>query len=126
MQFNHLNRSFQFQDRIQTANTTSIRAYLGGIEKSDLPFVYHHIRKGCILSLSSIVSGDRHLMFAVNYGSYRIGTLSSSMARKIQELQLSGKVYRLTIAEVVKEKYMPPTAILVELESGTDYLAEVA
>lgn len=121
----HLNGQLG-QERIQYANLTSIRGYLGGIDKSDVPFVYHHLRKGCVLNLSSIVNGERHLMFAVNYGAYRIGTLSSSMARKIQELHTTGKIYRLTIAEVVKEKYLPPTAIVVELECENNYLADVA
>ena len=124
MQFNSTND--QIEERFQNACTTAIRGFLGGIDQSDVPFVYHHLRKGCILHLSSIVSGNRHLMFAVNYGSYRVGTLNSSMARKIQELQLHGKVFRLTIAQVVKEKYMPPTAIVVDLECDNSYLAEVA
>ena len=123
MQFN---RTLNIEERIQHANITSFRGFLGGIDKSDVPFVYHHLRKGCVLNLSSILNGERHLMFAVNYGAYRIGTLSSSMSRKVQELHASGKVYRLTIAEVVKEKYMPPTAIVVELECENNYLAEVA
>lgn len=123
MQFN---RTLNFPARIQHANTTSFRGFLGGIDKSDVPFVYHHLRKGCVLNLSSILNGEQHLMFAVNYGAYRIGILSSSMSRKIQELHTSGKVYRLTIAEVVKEKYMPPTAIVVNLEFENNYLAEVA
>ena len=113
-------------ERVQHANVTSFRGFLGGIDKSDVPFVYHHLRKGCVLNLSSILNGERHLMFAVNYGAYRIGTLSSSMARKIQELHATGKIYRLTIAEVVKEKYMPPTAIVVELACETELLADVA
>ena len=123
MQFN---RTLNIEERIQHANITSFRGFLGGIDKSDVPFVYHHLRKGCVLNLSSILNGECHLMFAVNYGAYRIGTLSSSMSRKVQELHASGKVYRLTIAEVVKEKYMPPTAIVVELECENNYLAEVA
>lgn len=114
------------QERILYANCTSFRSFLGGIDKSDVPFVYHHLRKGCVLNLSSIVNGKRHLMFAVNYGAYRIGTLSSSIARKIRELHSTGKIYRLTIAEVVKEKYMPPTGIIVELECENNYLADVA
>ncbi|MCB9191386.1 MAG: hypothetical protein H6603_03330 [Flavobacteriales bacterium] len=114
------------RDRIQTATSTSVSGYLGGIDKSDIPYMYHHLKKGCILNLHSINSNDRHLLFGVNYGSFRLGTLNSAMARKIQELQLSGKIYRLTIAEVVKEKYMPPTAIIVELECENDFLADVA
>lgn len=123
MQFN---RILNLEDRIQYANVTSFRGFLGGIDKSDVPFVYHHLRKGCVLNLNAIMNGERHLMFAVNYGAYRIGILNSSMGRKIQELQASGKVYRLTIAEVVKEKYMPPTAIVVELTCENNYLADVA
>ena len=126
MQFEPITIPDIIRDRIQTATSTSVSGYLGGIDKSDIPYMYHHLKKGCILNLHSINSNDRHLLFGVNYGSFRLGTLNSAMARKIQELQLSGKIYRLTIAEVVKEKYMPPTAIIVELECENDFLADVA
>ena len=126
MQSDLISKNSFFQERVQQANVTSLRGFLGGIDKSDVPFVYHHLRKGCVLNLSSIINGERHLMFAVNYGAYRIGTLSSSMARKIQELHATGKIYRLTIAEVVKEKYLPPTGIVVELECENTYLSDVA
>jgi hypothetical protein len=100
---------------------------LGGMDKSDVPFVYHHLRKGCILNLHAINGEDnRRLMFGVNYGSYRLGILSSSMARRIQELEMNGKIYRITISKIIKEKYLPPTAILVELESENDLLDQVA
>ena len=114
-------------ERVQFGNITSLAGFLGGIEKSDVPFVYHHLKKGCILKLHAITGSDnRNLMFGVNYGSYRIGILSSSMARKIQSLELSGKIYRLTIANIVREKYLPPTAIMVELESESEFLDKVA
>lgn len=114
-------------ERAQYANVTSLTGFLGGIDKSDLPYVYHHLRKGCILKLNAIGNADnRQLMFGVNYGSYRLGILSSTMARKIQQLETSGKVYRLTIANIVREKYLPPNAIVVELQCETDYLADVA
>lgn len=126
MQFNSITFPSIIQDRKQCAGSTSINGYLGGIDKSDIPYMYHHLKKGCILNLHSVSNQDRHLMFGVNYGAFRLGTLNSAMARKIQELQLAGKIYRLTIAEIVKEKYMPPTAIIVELESESYYLADVA
>ena len=104
-------------ERIQYSGITVLTGFLGGIDGSDVPYVYHHLRKGCILKLNVISGiGNQHLMFGVNYGSYRLGILSSTMARKIQHLQSQGKIYRLTINKIVKEKYLPPTAILVELE----------
>lgn len=119
--------TFNALERVQYANITSLTGFLGGIDKSDVPFVYHHLRKGCILKLHAINgSNNRQLMFGVNYGSYRLGILSSSMARRIQELELSGKIYRITIAKIIKEKYLPPTAILVELESENELLDQVA
>ena len=114
-------------ERVQYANITSLTGFLGGMDNSDVPYVYHHLRKGCILKLHAINGeANRHLMFGVNYGSYRLGILSSSMARRIQELELSGKIYRLTISKIVKEKYLPPTAIMVELESENEFLDKVA
>ncbi len=114
-------------ERVQYGNITSLTGFLGGIEKSDVPFVYHHLRKGCILKLNAITGFDnRHLMFGVNYGAYRIGILNSSMARRIQELEIRGKIYRLTISNIVREKYLPPTAIMVELECESDILNKVA
>ncbi len=127
MQFKNQPNTGLISERFQHTNITALTGYLGGIDRSDVPYIYHHLRKGCILKLS-VISGiaSRQLMFEVTYGSHRLGILSSTMARKIQHLQSRGKIYRLTIAEVVKEKYMPPTAIMVELESETDFLDKVA
>ena len=127
MLFNQESNSLNALERIQYANITSLTGFLGGMDNSDVPFVYHHLRKGCILKLHAINgANNRRLMFGVNYGSYRLGILSSSMAKRIQELELSGKIYRLTISKIIKEKYLPPTAIMVELESETDLLDQVA
>lgn len=103
------------------------RAWLGAMDKSEVPYVYHHLRKGCILQLHSISGSDaRHLLYTVKYGSYFLGVLSSSLARRVKQLESEGKVYRLTISNIVKEKYMPPTAIEVELECENTFLADVA
>ncbi len=103
------------------------KAWLGGMDKSEVPYIYHHLRKGCILQLHSICGSDsRHLLYTVNYGSYFLGLLSSSLARRVQQLELEGKIYRLTISAIIKEKYMPPTAIEVELECEADHLPKVA
>jgi len=124
---NQKSTSFNSLERVQYSNITSLTGFLGGMDKSDVPFVYHHLRKGCILNLHAINGEDnRRLMFGVNYGSYRLGILSSSMARRIQELEMNGKIYRITISKIIKEKYLPPTAILVELESESDFLDQVA
>ncbi|MGB0918453.1 MAG: hypothetical protein ACPGU4_12745 [Flavobacteriales bacterium] len=120
MQFKNSLTSNLLSERIQYSGVTALTGFLGGIDSSDVPFVYHHLRKGCILKLNAINGiGNQHLMFGVNYGSYRLGILSSAMARKIKDLQSRGKIYRLTIHTIVKEKYMPPTSIMVELESET-------
>ena len=114
-------------ERVQYASTTRITGYLGGTDQSDMPFVYHHLKRGCILTLNSITgANNNHLMFSVNYGAYRLGVLSSTLSKRVQQLQTTGKMYRITIAEVVKEKYLPPTAILVELESENNFLPDVA
>ncbi|MFT6210989.1 MAG: hypothetical protein ACJATE_001619 [Bacteroidia bacterium] len=124
---NQKSTSFNSLERVQYSNITSLTGFLGGMDKSDVPFVYHHLRKGCILNLHAINGEDnRRLMFGVNYGSYRLGILSSSMAKRIQELEMNGKIYRITISKIIKEKYLPPTAILVELESESDFLDQVA
>jgi len=114
----------RFNNR-DTPNT--LHATLGATDKGDLPFVYHHLKKGCILQLSTITGADaRHLMFGVNYGSYRLGVLSSLQAKRVLDLENRGLPYRLTISRIEKEKYMPPTAIEVELEWGEEPLARVA
>jgi hypothetical protein len=127
MQFKNESNSNIITERIQYSGITALTGFLGGIDGSDVPFVYHHLRKGCVLKLN-VISGieNQHLMFGVNYGSYRLGILSSTMARKIQQLQAQDKIYRLTICNIVREKYLPPTAIMVELESESDFLDQVA
>lgn len=127
MQFKNESNSNTITERIQYAGITALTGFLGGIDSSDVPFVYHHLRKGCILKLNVISGiGNQHLMFGVNYGSYRLGILSSTMSRKIQALQSQGKIYRLTINNIVREKYLPPTAIMVQLESESDFSEKVA
>lgn len=117
MQFNKETNPALTAERVQYSNITALSGFLGGIDSSDVPHVYHHLRKGCILKLNVISGiGSRHLMFGVSYGSYRLGILSSTMARKIQQIQSGNLNYRLTISGIEKEKYLPPTAIKVELE----------
>lgn len=102
-------------------------AWLGAMDKGEVAYVYHHLRKGCILQVHSISGADdRHLMFSVHYGSYFLGILPSTLAKRVQQLDRDGKVYRLTISNIIREKYLPPTAIELELEYGADRLAEVA
>ena len=127
MRFKNESQSNLITERTQYSGITALTGFLGGIDSSDVPFVYHHLRKGCILKLNVISGiGNQHLMFGVNYGSYRLGILSSTMARKIQELQSQGKIYRLTIHNIVREKYLSPTAIMVELECESGFLDKVA
>lgn len=38
------------------------------------------------------------------------------MARRIQQIKSRNLKYRLTVSGIEKEKYLPPTAIKVELE----------
>lgn len=116
MQFRTINNN-PTPERIQYAGVNKYFGYLGGTDQSDMPFIYHHLKRGCILNLSSVTGlNNKHLMFSVNYGSYRLGFLNSTLSKRVQELQTAGKNYRITISEVVKEKYMPPTAVIVELE----------
>jgi hypothetical protein len=126
MQFNRL--TVENTPRIQ--NNSSIDhhlAWLGAMDKGEVPYVYHHVRKGCILQIHSLsVADDRHLMFSVHYGSYFLGILPSTLAKRVQQLDRNGKVYRLTISNILREKYLPPTAIELELEYGADHLADVA
>lgn len=106
---------------------TQQRAWLGAMDKSEVPYMYHHLRKGCILQLHSICGADsRHLLYTVNYGSYFLGVLNSSLAKRVQQLESEGKIYRLTISRIIKEKYLPPTAIEVELECEAEHLSDVA
>lgn len=124
---NRLNRTFVPWSRFGTEETTNQQGWLGGIDKSDVPHVYHHLRKGCILQLHPITGQNQeHLMYAVNYGSYRLGILSSRMARQIQKLERQGITYRLTISGMAKEKYLPPTGIELELEWSPVTLSDVA
>lgn len=126
MQFNRL--TIQNTPRIQNnASLDQHRAWLGAMDKGEVPYVYHHLRKGCILQIRSLSGAEnRHLMFSVHYGTYFLGILSSTLSKRVQQLEKQGKVYRLTISNILREKYLPPTAIEIELECETDYLADVA
>jgi hypothetical protein len=102
---------------IAIAQPNTMTAFLGGIDRGELPYIYHHLRKGCILQVGPLRSSDqRHLLFNVSYGGFHLGILSRMLADRILQLESEGRAYRLTIASIVREKYMPPTAVHVELE----------
>jgi hypothetical protein len=44
--------------------------------------------------------------------------LGRTLADRILQLESEGRPYRLTIATLVREKYMPPTAVQVLLDWG--------
>ncbi len=128
MQFEQSKRNLSTTvSTFEPTRIAQINGWLGGMDKSDVPYVYHHLRKGCILQLQPINGlHSQHLMYCVNYGSYKLGILNSTMARRIQELNEAGLVFRLTISGIVKEKYLPPTAIELELEWSNTNLGKVA
>lgn len=113
--------------RISGSSVAQMQAMLGALDKSDLPFMYHHLRKGCILTASRIDTGNASAhLYAVHYGPFFLGILNSGQSRKLAELESIGTIHRLVISSMTKEKYMPPTAIEVELSWSEQKLAEVA
>lgn len=107
----------QIRPAIAIAQPNALMGHLGGIDRSDLPYIYHHLRKGCILQLEPLLGiGQRHLLYKVNYGGFHLGILGRTLADRIVQLENESRPYRLTIANIVRDKYMPPTALQVELE----------
>jgi len=106
---------------IAIARPNSMVGNLGGVERSDLPYIYHHLRSGCILSLRPICGSEgRHLFFNVSYGGFHLGILGRQLADRVRELEAEGRVYRLTVESLTREKYLPPTAVTVVLEWGAE------
>lgn len=108
-----------FGTAVTVARPNTLNGQLGCIDRSDLPYIYHHLRKGCILQVQARQgAGMNHLLFNVSYGGFHLGVLSRPMSDRILALEAEGRGYRLTISGVVREKYLPPTAVHVELEWG--------
>ncbi len=128
MQFDQNTNVFRASNQpFESSGHKRITGWLGGMDKSEVPYVYHHLRKGCILQLHPINGlHSKHLMYCVHYGSYKLGILNSTMAKRIQGLKDADLVFRLTISGIVKEKYLPPTAIELELEWCNTNLGKVA
>ncbi len=119
-----LNRSItqlpQFRSAISLAQPNTIEGRLGSLDRGELPYIYHHLRKGCILQVQRLFGTDqRHLLFNVSYGGFHLGVLSRNLADRILQLESESKPFRLTIACIEREKYLPPTAVQVALEWGS-------
>jgi len=113
----HIAQLPQLRPAIAIAKSNTLSGHLGSIDRGELPIIYHHLRKGCILQLQPVCGSDqRLLLFNVSYGGFHLGVLNRMLADRIVQLENEGRAYRLTIASIVREKYMPPTAVQVELE----------
>lgn len=106
---------------IAIARPNTITGQLGCIDRSDLPYIYHHLRKGCILSVHRMSGDDRPLrLLKVSYSGLHLGNLNYAMAERVRQLEQEGRPYRLTVDSLDREKYMPPTAVNVVLDWGGD------
>jgi hypothetical protein len=110
-----------FRPALALARPNTLLGPLGGIDHSDLHHIYHHLRSGCILQLQPVQGLEhQHLFFQASYGGLNLGVLSRPLADRILQLEAEGRPYRVTVAELVREKYLPPTAVHVLLEWGID------
>lgn len=106
----------QLRPAIAVARQDTMVGHLGNTDRSELPYIYHHLSKGCILDVRSGQGAERqHLLFNVSYGGLHLGVLGRTLADRILQLEAEGRTYRLTIASIAREKYLPPTAVQVEL-----------
>lgn len=103
------------------ARPNTLLGSLGSMERSDLPYIYHHLRNGCILTVSRMQGMDQqHLLFNVGYAGLHLGVLNRTLADRIVQLEAEGRPYRLTVAGLEREKYLPPTAVHVMLDWGCE------
>jgi len=108
-----------FRPSLTLARPNTLLGNLGSIDRSDLPYIYHHLRNGCILTVQPVQGAEQqHLLFNVSYAGLHLGILGRTLADRILQLESEGRPYRLTIATLVREKYMPPTAVQVLLDWG--------
>lgn len=105
-----------------TEGAQVLTGQLAGLMDGESRYIYHHLRSGSILTLNEIGP----MLAEVRFGSHRLGRLNPVMARKLQELNQSGLKYRLTIGAIIREKYLPPSAIELELEWVEEKLNQVA
>jgi hypothetical protein len=100
----------------------SISAQLSGLLDGETRYIYHHLRSGSILSVKTL----QPQLFEVFFGSHRLGRLNPLMSKQLSDLVKVGCQYRLTIGSIIREKYLPPSAIELELEWVEERLENVA
>jgi hypothetical protein len=115
---NELNSIYRIHTPLPHLNTES--GLICGLTEGEAKYIYHHLRTGCILTVKPEWKSKGRCLYAVYYGTHRLGRLNTAMSGNIQKLESSGKVCRLTIGAIIREKYLPPSAIEVELQWGKD------
>lgn len=111
-----------FRMRPEISSSRSLTGQLSGLLDGESRYIYHHLRSGCILSVTQL----QNQLFEVYFGSHRLGRLNPIMAGRLTELKLAGFQYRLTIGSIIREKYLPPSAIELELEWVEEKMDQVA
>lgn len=118
------NHIFRFNNAIP--NNNQINGIICGISEGESKYIYHHLRSGCILNIETEWSSGERSLYALYYGSHRLGRLSTEMSNQVSSLLKNGSAFRLTIGAIFREKYLPPAAIEVDLEWGKNELEKAA
>lgn len=88
------------------------------MERGELPYI-HHLRKGCILDVSPVMAANGSVLFYhVHYQGFRQGVLCRQLADHFSALTSEGRPHQVTVSHLEREKYLPPTAVHVELGWG--------
>ena len=118
------NPIFRFNNHIP--NTNQMTGTICGISEGESKYIYHHLRSGCILNIETEWSSGERSLYALYYGSHRLGRLSTEMSNRVSFLLENDQAFRLTIGAIFREKYLPPAAIEVDLEWGKEDQVQAA
>lgn len=103
------------KNQIQPAPNLLASVWLNIPAKTELPYIYHHLRKGSILKLVRPHSGKLSNKVCLYYKQFFIGELPYGINNVISEKLIEGNVLKAQISEIEKEPFIPTSGIKVEL-----------
>lgn len=83
-------------------------------QNSELPFIYHHLRKGVQLSVAKTHSSPMNGRVSLFFRNFFIGEINGGFSNTVADSLTAGIQILARISEVEKETFMPIKNIKVE------------
>ena len=115
-----------FRFHVHSPETNHVTGMICGLSEGESRYIYHHLRSGCILNAQVEWQSGSRCLYGLYYGSHRLGRMNTEMSNRLTGIIGQGIPCRITIGAVIREKYLPPSAIEIDLEWGEAERAKAA